>query len=70
MSDLMTDCICLNCSSYTVCAKMRFQSFFCVNGKSPTNCIRTERGCICSECSVGKELGKEHEYYCRQDHGN
>lgn len=66
--ELMTDCICPpSCPSYTVCAKIRSQRFYCMKGKSPTGCIHDELGCVCQDCDVGKELGKGAIYYCRYD---
>jgi hypothetical protein len=68
--DKMTRCLCTRkCPSYSVCAKIREQRFFCMKGKSPTNCVHDEVGCICPECPVGNELGKTRVYYCRYDEG-
>ena len=65
--DLMADCNCPRCRSYTVCARLREQRFFCMKGKSPTNCVHDELGCACPDCPVGAELGKGMVYYCRYD---
>jgi len=58
------DCICPQCPSYTTCARVRSQRIFCVAGKSPTNCIRSERGCLCPECEVSRILDMSERYYC------
>ena len=59
-----SECVCPKCPSFTICAKMRWQSIFCLSGKSPTDCIRVERGCLCLECAVASALGKDKQYYC------
>ncbi len=70
-SDLMMkygpNCICPKCPSYNKCAQFRSQRSFCIAGKSPSDCIKNEKGCVCGDCPVGQELGKKEQYYCRYD---
>jgi len=71
LSDLMArygpECVCPKCPSYTTCAKVRSQRIFCLTGKSPSNCIRMERGCVCPNCPVSSALEKGDRYYCMRD---
>jgi hypothetical protein len=43
------------------------EALYCAFEKS--NCIDTEKGCICGNCAVFKESGLEKLYYCLNDGG-
>lgn len=56
-------CICPKCPTYTSCSLNEQEKFFCATGKS-FMCISFEKGCICPDCQVKKDLGLKYNYYC------
>jgi len=56
-------CICVECPSYTDCAKNSQEVFFCGIGQSFT-CISQDKGCICPTCPVTANLGLKYKDYC------
>lgn len=57
-------CICMDCPTFTDCAKNLEQGFFCFTGMSII-CISHEVRCLCPTCPVPPETGLLHTvFYC------
>jgi len=59
----MDICQCLDCATHNECAKKTGERLFCVVMRSPM-CIETKKGCLCSDCTVARELGFKNAYHC------
>ena len=57
----LTLCVCRMCPSYFDCGE---PLAFCLAESGKSQCITTERGCMCPGCPVQTEMRLKHDYYC------
>ena len=63
LKEKKSQCICPTCPTYTHCSLNEQEKLFCAIGKS-FMCISYEKGCICNDCQIKKDLGLKYTYYC------
>ena len=56
-------CICITCPSYFNCGE---KIAYCMPQAAKSQCIKTERGCVCPGCPVWQQMGFQSDYYCTQ----
>jgi hypothetical protein len=63
IAELMKMCTCPQCPTFNDCAKNAMEGLFCSMGRS-FHCISENKGCICPNCPVAKQMGLKNMSFC------
>ena len=58
---VLSMCTCPDCPSWVECGE---KGGFCFQTIGKSDCIETEKGCICGACPVKEKMRLRHVYFC------